>query len=91
MKVPLCKMEEIPTEGTKTVDFFGREVLIFEEAGKPKAVLNYCMHLGGPLRREGCRLVCQWHGAEFECRRGERLKRPARPESRLIILPTVVA
>ncbi len=90
MKVPLCRIEEVPSEGTKTVNFFGREVLVFSEAGQAKAVLNYCAHLGGPLQREGCTLVCQWHGAEFECTRGERLKGPARQGSRLILLPTII-
>jgi nitrite reductase/ring-hydroxylating ferredoxin subunit len=90
MKVPLCKLEEIPEEGTKTVDFFGREVLVFKTEGQPKAILNVCMHLGGPMKREDSRLICQWHGAEFDCDRGQRLKGPARPDSRLIILPTRV-
>lgn len=90
MKVPLCNVDDIPSHGAKTVDFFGREVLVFDEGGRPRAVLNYCVHLGGPMLRQGCRLVCQWHGAEFDCTRGERLKGPARPEARLIILPTVV-
>lgn len=90
MKVPLCRVEEIVPEETRTVDFFGREVLIFEVDGKPKAVLNYCMHLGGPVKREGEKLVCQWHGAEFDSRNGKRLKGPARPDSRLIVLPTRV-
>lgn len=90
MKVPLCNVDEIPAEGAKALDFFGREVLIFEDAGAPKAILNYCMHLGGPLRRQGCTLVCDWHAAEFECAHGTRVKGPARPDSRLIILPTIV-
>lgn len=58
--------------------------------GKPKAVLNMCMHLGGPMQRESNRLVCQWHGAEFDCQQGKALKGPARPDSRLISLPTRV-
>ena len=88
MKVPLCKLEDIPEEGTMTVDFFGREVLIYKVEGKPKAVLNICMHLGGPMKREGDKLVCQWHGAEFGLARGNRLKGPAPPDSKLIFLPT---
>lgn len=88
MKVPLCKMEEIEAGETKTVDFLGREVLVFEVDGKPKAILNYCMHLGGPMKRENGKLVCEWHGAEFECDTGRRLKGPARPDARLIVLPT---
>lgn len=90
MKVPLCRVDEIPEEGVKPLDFFGRDVLIFKAEGKPKAILNICMHLGGPMKREGDRLVCQWHGAEFDCRRGKCLKGPAHADSRLITLPTRV-
>jgi len=90
MKVPLCKVDEIPDEGLKTVDFFGREALVLNINEEPKAILNYCMHLGGPMKREKDRLVCTWHGAEFDCAQGNCLKGPARPDSRLIILPTRV-
>jgi len=90
MKVALCKLEEIPEEGTKTLDFLGREVLVFKHNNKPKAILNYCMHLGGPMQKKGDTFVCQWHGAEFDCSLGKRLKGPARPDSRLIILPTQI-
>lgn len=90
MKVPLCKLDEIPEEGTKKVDFFGREVLILKVGGKPKAMLNVCMHLGGPMKQDGDKLVCEWHGAEFGSRDGRRLKGPARRDSRLITLPTRV-
>jgi nitrite reductase/ring-hydroxylating ferredoxin subunit len=88
MKVHLSKIEEIPDEGVKTVDFFGREALVLKSGGEPKAILNYCMHLGGPMNREKDKLVCAWHGAEFDCAKGTNLKGPARPDSQLIILPT---
>lgn len=90
MKVTLCRIDEIPSEGAKTVDFFGREALVFIEDGRPKVILNICAHLGGPLRLEDTRLVCKWHGAEFDRRGGACLKGPARPDSRLITLPTRV-
>ncbi|MEW6324963.1 MAG: Rieske (2Fe-2S) protein [Nitrospirota bacterium] len=90
MKAPLCKVEEIPGEGIKTVDFFGREVLVLKINGEARAILNYCMHLGGPMTRENDKLVCAWHAAEFDCAKGTCLKGPARPDSRLIILPTRV-
>ena len=45
MKVSLCKLEDIPNEGTKTLDFFGREVLVYKADGKPKAVLNLPVRL----------------------------------------------
>ncbi len=88
MKLALCKVEDIPADKTKTVDFFGREVLLTTVNGKPKAILNICMHLGGPMRREGDKLVCEWHGAEFECGQGKCLKGPADRDSRLITFPT---
>ncbi|MDF0645186.1 MAG: Rieske 2Fe-2S domain-containing protein [Nitrospira sp.] len=90
MKLALCKLEDIPDDKTKTVDFFGREVLVFTIHGKPKAVLNMCMHLGGPMRRDGNKLICEWHAAEFECGQGKCLKGPADRDSRLITLPTQV-
>ena len=90
MKVALCKLDEIPAEGAKVVDFFGREVLVMNVEGRPKAVLNICLHLGGPMVREGEKLVCQWHRAEFDCQSGRRLKEPAPPDSRLIMLPVRV-
>ncbi len=51
MKVPLCKVDDIPAEGTATVDFFDREVLVMNVDGAPKAIMNVCLHLGGPLPR----------------------------------------
>jgi nitrite reductase/ring-hydroxylating ferredoxin subunit len=90
LKVPLCKVEEIPEEGAKTVAFLDREVLAFKIEGRLKAVVNICTHLGGPLRREVNRLVCELHCSEFDCRTGQCLKGPAHPESRLLTLPTFV-
>jgi len=90
MKVPLCQVDEIPEAGTKTVDFFGREALVLRVNGTPKAIMSTCLHLGGPLRQEGDRLVCAWHGAEFALDDGRRLKGPARADARLMVLPTRV-
>ena len=90
MRVALCKVAEIPDEGARTVEFFGREVLVYKVDGQPKAVMNVCMHLGGPLSLQGDHFVCSWHGAEFGTRNGRRLQGPAVPESRLLTLPTRV-
>jgi len=38
MKVALCSVNDIPAEGTKLVDFFGRPVLVYWMDGTPKAV-----------------------------------------------------
>lgn len=90
MRVPLCRVDEIPNEGAKVVEFFGREVLALKVSGRPKAIMNMCMHLGGPLSRDGESLVCAWHGAAFACADGRHQAGPGRPDARLLTLPTRV-
>ena len=90
MKHPLIKAGEIPDEGTRIIDFFGREVHVYKVDGKPVAVANACLHFGGPLDCVDGKLVCQWHGAEFSMTDGKRLKGPAPAQSRLMLLSTVV-
>lgn len=89
MKHPLCPVSAIPPVGSKLVPFFGREVHVYLEAGRPRAAANICLHLGGPLEFKDGRFVCPWHGAEFgtdgACRKG-----PAAAGARLMFLPTTV-
>ena len=87
----LCKVAEIPTDGSvKKVNFFGREVLVMQVDGQPKAIVNICMHHGGPMERQGNKLVCQWHDCEYEIGTGNLACGPAKPKSKLITLPTRV-
>lgn len=90
MEHPLIPVAEIPAEGATTIDFFGREVLVYLADGKPRATANVCSHLGGPLEPCGKELVCAWHGATFDLETGDRTAGPARPGSRLMHLPTAV-
>lgn len=90
MKVALCKVEEIPEHGTKLIDFFGREAHIYRVNGIPRAVMNTCMHFGGPLEFDNCEFACPWHGAKFSAEDGHRLEGPAPSQSRLMFLSTRV-
>jgi nitrite reductase/ring-hydroxylating ferredoxin subunit len=90
MQVPLAPVDEIPTDGVKKADFFGREVLLTRQGGRPRAVMNVCLHLGGPLEQEGDRLVCAWHAAAYDLSDGRKLDGPGRPDARLLVLPTRV-
>lgn len=90
MQVPLVPVDEIPAEGSKSVEFFGRDVHVVQIEGRPRAYVNTCLHLGGPLRCEDRRFVCEWHDAEFSVDSGERLGGPAPAGSRLMVLPTRV-
>jgi nitrite reductase/ring-hydroxylating ferredoxin subunit len=84
----LCKVSDIPDEGTKLVDFFGRTVHVYKKQGKPVAVANTCLHFGGPLECQNGNFVCQWHGAEFAMDSGLRLAGPAPAASKLMFLST---
>ncbi len=89
MKHAICRVSDIPASGSHLMPFFGREVPVYLDAGRPHAAVNTCLHLGGPLELKEGRFVCPWHGAEFgidgTCRKG-----PAAPGSRLMFLPTRV-
>ena len=87
MKHPLCALEDVPEQGSKVLPFFGREVHVYRDHGAPRAVINMCLHLGGPLDFKDGKFVCPWHGAEFATS-GGCLKGPAPAQSRLMVLPT---
>ncbi|MFN0115864.1 MAG: Rieske (2Fe-2S) protein [Paracoccaceae bacterium] len=88
MKHELCKLSDIPAEGSRVVPFFGREVHVWRDSqGKVRAASNVCLHLGGPLECRDGAFVCPWHGARFDRDSGERIDGPAAPGTRLIFLP----
>ena len=88
MKARLLGLDEIPEQGARKIDFFGRSALVYFFEGQPRAVMDACMHLGGPLELKGDTLVCGWHGAEFACGDGRCERGPAARHSKLMFLPT---
>lgn len=90
MKVELCKLDEIPETGSKLVPFFGRELHVYKQHGRPRAVANVCLHFGGPLECQEGKFVCPWHNAEFAIEDGRRLTGPAPANARLLFIATVV-
>lgn len=44
MKFPLCNIDDVPNEGTKFTQFFGREVNTHKVNGLPKAAISICIH-----------------------------------------------
>ena len=91
MKHPIIKLSEIPETGSIVADFFGREVHVFKQDGRNRAVANTCLHFGGPLDFDGesCRFTCQWHQAVFDAKSGKALEGPAPSASRLMFLSTI--
>ena len=90
LKQALCSIADVPLTDLQTVDFFGRQALLYQVAGEVKAVLSICQHLGGPLKMKDGELVCRWHGARFDKATGRCLKGQAAAESRAMFLPTGV-
>src|SRR5919197_3458059 len=89
MQVPLAPVDEIPEDGVKRADFFGREVLLTRQGGRPRAIMNVCLHLGGPLDQvDGERLVWAWHNATYAPGDRAKLTGAGRRDARLMTLPT---
>jgi nitrite reductase/ring-hydroxylating ferredoxin subunit len=59
-----------------------RSILLYND-GEIRAFENACTHKKGPNTLRGNKLVCDWHGAEFNPLTGEALKRPAPTNSKL--------
>ena len=92
MRVPLIDASRVAEGHAAEVDFFDRPVLVVRTGGEMRAYMNVCAHLGGPLQlsQDGASFKCQWHGACFDARSGKAICGPARPDSRLIRLPTTI-
>jgi nitrite reductase/ring-hydroxylating ferredoxin subunit len=90
VKHELIKLKDIPPSGSKIVPFFGKELHVYLNDGKPKAVANVCLHFGGPLECKEGKLVCAWHNASFDMSTGERLEGPSPKGSKLLTISTRV-
>lgn len=90
MKVDLCRLDDVPTEGALSVEFFGRTLQVVRTGGgRAVAYADVCTHFRGPLECRDGAFVCAWHGAVFDRDSGERRDGPAPAGSRLMRLSTV--
>jgi nitrite reductase/ring-hydroxylating ferredoxin subunit len=91
VEYPLTAVDAIPVEGSALVEFFGRQIHVVRGVdGAPAAFMNVCMHFGGTLGCADGEFRCEWHGATFDARTGERTSGPASEGSRLMLLPTEI-
>ena len=68
-----------PGEG-RSFSVDGRSIALFNVDGRYYAIEDQCTHEGGPLGEglvHGERVMCPWHGAEFDVTTGEVLSPPA--------------
>ena len=76
--MPLLKLtteSELPAEGeAKEFELAGKTICVANVGGTITAMDNLCLHMGGPLGQgyiEGNKLVCPWHGWEYDPKTGQ--------------------
>ena len=86
--VKLASQSELPAEGeAKEFELAGKAICVANLNGTLCAIDNVCLHMGGPLGQgviEGNKLVCPWHGWEYDPITGRLSDDPA---SRLAVYP----
>ncbi len=76
----VAKTDEIGEGEAKLVEVDGQEIALFNVGGEFCALANECSHVGGPLCEgdiEDGKVICPWHGAEFDIKTGDALADPA--------------
>lgn len=72
--VRVAKKSDIPPGQGRMFEVGGKQVAVFNVAGKLHAIDNVCEHQGGPLAEgdiEGCVVTCPWHGWTYDVTSGE--------------------
>jgi nitrite reductase (NADH) small subunit len=73
--VKLTTESELPKHGeAKEFELAGKTICVANVNGTITAMDNICLHMGGPLGQgyvEGGKIVCPWHGWEYDLKTGE--------------------
>jgi nitrite reductase (NADH) small subunit len=67
--VMAARRGDVPEGTGKIVEIGGRTLALFHANGEFYAIDNACKHRGGPLGEGeiyGTRVVCPWHGWEYD-------------------------
>lgn len=67
--IKAARRSEIPEGSGKIIETGGRTIALFHANGEYYAIDNACRHRGGPLGEGevyGTRVVCPWHGWEYD-------------------------
>lgn len=77
----LCGKDELPpTDEAREFPCGEKLVCVANVNGTISAMDNFCLHRGGPLGQgtiENGKLVCPWHGWEWDPATGEAVHNPA--------------
>jgi nitrite reductase/ring-hydroxylating ferredoxin subunit len=67
--IKAARCNEIPEGRGMVIEAGGRTLALFHVGGQFYAIDNTCIHQGGPLGEGevyGTRVVCPWHGWEYD-------------------------
>ncbi len=67
--IKAARRGDIPEGSGKMIEAGGRTIALFHADGQFYAIDNACKHRGGPLGEGevyGTRVVCPWHGWEYD-------------------------
>ena len=86
--ISVGRVEDFPPGAGRVVEAAGRSVAIFNLEGRLFALLNRCLHNGGPIGegwvRDGV-VTCPWHWWRYEIATGERLGSPEMRLERFVV------
>lgn len=77
--IKVAARADVPDGTGKTVEAGGKQIALFNTAGKFYAIDNTCKHRGGPLGEgelDGTHVTCPWHGWEYDVTTGANLDDP---------------
>ncbi len=89
--VKLTTQSELPKPGeAKEFELGEKTICVANVNGTITAMDNVCLHMGGPIGQgyiEGEKIVCPWHGWEYNIKTGEL---GDDPKSKLAVYPIKV-
>ncbi|MFN8543972.1 MAG: Rieske 2Fe-2S domain-containing protein [Candidatus Binatia bacterium] len=74
--VKVATVSDVAPGSGKVVNVNGKDVALFNAAGRFFAIDNECPHRGGPLGEgelDGTTVTCPWHNWQFDLASGESL------------------
>lgn len=77
----LFNINDIPDNSVKGISVDGEDYLVIKLNGKVYVYEDRCSHQDMPISEnyelEGEKIICMWHGAEFDIKTGKNLSMPA--------------
>ena len=80
-KIFVCKTTQISVGQMKKISVDGKDIVVANIGGDYFAINDTCTHAGGSLSEgdiEDSTIICDWHGAQFDCKNGKLIKFPGK-------------